>query len=70
MLMLMLSRWAVEHISRWTDADVYADACADADAYTDACADADADAADELMMMPMLMFMLMLMLSPKISFSW
>ena len=42
MLMLMLSRWADEHISRWTDAD--ADADADADVYDDADTYVDADA--------------------------
>ena len=36
--MLMLSRWADEHVIRWPDADAVADAYADADT------DADADA--------------------------
>ena len=39
--MLMLSRWADEHISIWTNAD--ADFDADADAYDVADADADAE---------------------------
>ena len=38
MLILMLSKWLDEHISRWTEADAYADADVDVDA------DADADA--------------------------
>ena len=43
MLMLILSRWADEHISRWTDANADADADAYADEHMSRWAEADAD---------------------------